>query len=235
MTGSAHDGDLPQTPDAATPRYVVIEGCIGVGKTTLTNMLSDRFASRTVLEKFEENPFLPEFYEDPVAHAFKTQMFFLLSRFKQQEELPQQELFEQRIVADYLFAKDRIFAELTLNPSELQLYDQVFDALSSKVPVPDLVVFLTAPLDIILQRIQQRGRPYEQNMDPDYLERLTAAYERFFARYDDCPTLIVDTQDLNFPERKADFEVVVGAALETIAAGKRRLTLSGDSRQPTLV
>src|SRR5690606_27207117 len=135
---------------------------------------------RRVLEVVEENPFLPEFYADPVAHAFKTQMFFLLSRFKQQEDLAQQDLFSQGLVSDYLFAKDRIFAELTLSDSELGLYDQVFHALSTKVPVPDLVVYLHAPLRVILERIQRRGRSFEQNIDPGYLERLCDAYERFF-------------------------------------------------------
>jgi deoxyadenosine/deoxycytidine kinase len=231
MGGSQRDGG----GGSDKLRYVVIEGCIGVGKTTLTHLLSERLGARVVLEQFEENPFLPEFYEDQKAHAFKTQMFFLLSRFKQQEELHQQELFESRVVSDYLFAKDRIFAELTLSDSELALYEQVFDALQSKVPTPDLIVYLHAPINVILQRIQQRGRSYEQNMDPDYLDRLSAAYERFFGRYEASPTLIVDTQDLNFPERPEDFEVLVDAALEAAETGAQRRLLTGKARQPSLV
>lgn len=216
-------------------RYVVVEGCIGVGKTTLTHLLSERLAARRVLEIVEENPFLPEFYADPVAHAFKTQMFFLLSRFKQQEDLAQQDLFSQALVSDYLFAKDRIFAELTLNDSELGLYDQVFHALSTKVPVPDLVVYLHAPLEVILARIQRRGRSFEQDIDPDYLERLCDAYERFFARYDSCPTLIVDTEGLNFPERAEDLDVLLSAANDAVSRGERRRILGGQSRQQSLM
>lgn len=216
-------------------RYVVVEGCIGVGKTTLTHLLCERLGARRVLEVVEENPFLPEFYADPVAHAFKTQMFFLLSRFKQQEELAQQDLFTQALVSDYLFAKDRIFAELTLSDSELNLYDQVFTALSTKVPVPDLVIYLRAPLHVIQERIQRRGRSFEQNMDPDYLERLCDSYERFFARYDACPTLIVDTEDLNFPQRSADLEILFRAAEAAVAEGAPRRILRGEPRQPSLV
>lgn len=216
-------------------RYIVIEGCIGVGKTTLTHLLSERLEARVVLEQFEENPFLTEFYEDQVAHAFKTQMFFLLSRFKQQEELHQQDLFASRVVSDYLFAKDRIFAELTLSASELTLYEQVFDALQSKVPRPDLVIYLHAPVNVILERVQKRGRSYEQNIDPDYFERLNDGYERFFEKFTECPALIVNTEDLNFPDEPADFEVLVEAALEAAAAGSQTRLLTGKERQPRLV
>lgn len=234
MSGSQEPGGASAS-GRREMRYVVVEGCIGVGKTTLTHILSERLGARRVLEVVEENPFLPEFYADPVAHAFKTQMFFLLSRFKQQEELAQQDLFKQTIVSDYLFAKDRIFAELTLSPSELNLYDQVFNALSTKVPVPDLVVYLHAPLRVIQGRIQKRGRTFEQNIDPAYLERLCDAYERFFARYDACPTLVVDTEDLNFPENSEDVDVLFRAAEATVAEGARRRILRGEPRQPSLV
>lgn len=234
MVGSPLSEDL--APPSRGLRYVVVEGCIGVGKTTLTHLLSAHLKARTVLEVVEENPFLPEFYEDPKAHAFKTQMFFLLSRFKQQEGLGQQSLFEASTVSDYLFAKDRIFAELTLNDSELGLYDQVFQALSTKVPTPDLVIYLHAPLEVILQRIQKRGRSFEQNIDPLYLERLCSAYERFFARYEGCPTLIVDTEDLNFPEREEDLSALVAAARDVAEGGERRRILSGKAaRQQSFV
>lgn len=216
--------------------YVAIEGCIGVGKTTLTGLLSRELGGRTVLEVVEENPFLPEFYADPVAHAFKTQMFFLLSRFKQQESIAQRDLFDRgAVVADYLFAKDRIFAELTLAAHELNLYDQVFRALESKVLVPDLVIYLQAPLEVILKRIARRGREFEKDIDPGYLERLVDGYQRFFAHFDACPLLIVDTEDLNFPERREDLDIVLAAAHETAQGGQRRRVLTGDDRQPTLV
>jgi deoxyguanosine kinase len=231
MVGSVRNDELAKRTRGL--RYVVVEGCIGVGKTTLTHLLSRHLTARTVLEIVEENPFLPEFYEDPKAHAFKTQMFFLLSRFKQQQELGQQSLFEASTVSDYLFAKDRIFAELTLSDSELGLYDQVFQALSTKVPVPDLVIYLHAPLDVILQRIQRRGRSFEQNMDPAYLERLCSAYERFFARYTGCPTLLVDTEDLNFPERQEDLQVLLAAAADVRQSGEGRRILTGKTARQT--
>ena len=156
-------------------RYVTVEGCIGVGKTTLTHLLSGALGARTVLEVVEENPFLPDFYKDKASHAFKTQMFFLLSRFKQQEALQQGDLFSSTVVSDYLFAKDRIFAELTLSSSEMALYDQIFRALSSKVRAPDLVIYLHAPMSTILERIERRGRSFEKDIDRGYLEDLVNA------------------------------------------------------------
>jgi deoxyguanosine kinase len=217
-------------PSISRLPYITVEGCIGVGKTTLTHLLSQRFAAQTVLEVVEENPFLAEFYEDKVAHAFKTQMFFLLSRFKQQEALQQAELFSRGVVSDYLFAKDRIFAELTLSASEMALYDQIFTALQKRLRAPDVVVYLHAPMDVILERIARRGRSFEQNMDRGYLESLVDAYGRFFAAYDEAPVLFVDTSALNFPADEADLEVV----LHTLAdfprpGGPRRLQLLGRS------
>jgi deoxyguanosine kinase len=217
-------------------RYITVEGCIGVGKTTLTHLLSGALSARTVLEIVEENPFLPEFYKDKTAHAFKTQMFFLLSRFKQQEALLQGDLFADAVVSDYLFAKDRIFAELTLSPSEMSLYDQIFRALASKVRKPDLVVYLHAPMDIVLKRIARRDRYFERDMDKRYLEDLVAAYGRFFSSYDDAPVLMIDTADLNFPERDGDLAVVLDA-IKQFPPGEKRRVISGkrDERQPTLV
>jgi deoxyguanosine kinase len=221
---------------AARLPYVVVEGCIGVGKTTLTHLLSTSFAAKTVLEVVEENPFLPDFYKDKAAHAFKTQMFFLLSRFKQQEALLQGDLFQKNVVSDYLFDKDRIFAELTLSPSELGLYDQIFHALASRVRAPDLVVYLHAPMDVILQRIQRRGRPFEQNMDRVYLEDLVAAYNRFFARYDKAPVLSVDTSQLDFPGREPDQAYILDVLQKFPSSSDvRRMSIGGSVAQPTLV
>jgi deoxyguanosine kinase len=227
--------------DAVLPlsrlRYVTVEGCIGVGKTTLTHLLSGALGARTVLEIVEENPFLPEFYRDKVAHAFKTQMFFLLSRFKQQEALLQTDLFNNTVVSDYLFAKDRIFAELTLSASEMALYDQIFRALSSKVRAPDLVIYLHAPMEVILERIERRGRPFEKDMDRSYLESLVDAYGRFFASYEDAPVLTVDTADLNFPASPSDLEVVLSTLNSFPSDGRRRHVLKGKTgdRQPALI
>ncbi len=227
-------------------RYITVEGCIGVGKTTLTHLVAEHLKSRSVLEIVEENPFLPDFYRDQVAHAFKTQMFFLLSRFKQQEALLQGDLFdgEGGVVSDYLFAKDRIFAELTLSASEMGLYDQIFRALQSRIRNPDLVIYLHAPMDVILERIARRGRSFEKDINRGYLESLVDAYGRFFAEYDDAPVLMIDTSDLNFPKRQEDLDVL----FETLTQfpegapggkgfpgakgdGRQRLTLNG--RPPT--
>lgn len=208
------------------PRYIAIEGCIGVGKTTLTRILAESFKARTVLEVVEENPFLPDFYRDARAHAFKTQIFFLLSRFKQQENLAQGDLFTRFTVADYLFAKDRIFAELTLTDAELELYLEMFRVLNARVAKPDLVIYLQAPLPVILERIRQRGRSFERDIDPIYLRNLTASYARFFSAYDETPLLIVDTSELNFPARESDVKIII-EAMQQIEHGTHCLNASG--------
>lgn len=218
-------------------RYVTVEGCIGVGKTTLTHLLSQALSARTILEVVEDNPFLPDFYQDKVAHSFKTQMFFLLSRFKQQDALQQGDLFTGAVVSDYLFDKDRIFAELTLSSSEMALYDSIFRALSSKVRAPELVVYLHAPMDVILERIAKRGRSFEKDMDVGYLRDLVEAYGRFFQSYDDAPVLMVDTADLNFPANERDLAVVIEAVRSFQADGPKRRMITGprNERQGTLV
>jgi deoxyguanosine kinase len=217
-------------------RYVTVEGCIGVGKTTLTHLVAQHLRAKPVLEIVEENPFLPEFYRDQVAHAFKTQMFFLLSRFKQQEALLQGDLFdgEGGVVSDYLFAKDRIFAELTLSSSEMGLYDQIFQALAQRIRRPDLIIYLHAPMEVILERIARRGRSFEKDIDRGYLESLVDAYGRFFADYSGAPVLMIDTADLNFPERAEDLDVIfetLGQFPVSQGDGRQRLTLAG--RPPT--
>lgn len=228
----------PNAVTAAADRplsYVVIEGCIGVGKTTLTELFAGRLGARTVVEVVEENPFLPDFYKDQKAHAFKTQMFFLLSRFKQQEQIVQTDLFARAVVADYMFAKDRIFAELTLTGSEMQLYDQVYFALLNTIRPPDVVVHLKAPLSVILERIQRRGREFERDIDPVYLEKLVDAYGRFFESYTASPVLTVDTSDLNFPGSEEDTDAVLEAARSVARGSTARHLTRGESRQPTLV
>jgi deoxyadenosine/deoxycytidine kinase len=182
------------------PRYIVVEGPIGVGKTTLVRRLSERFNARTVLEIFEENPFLASFYDDPTRHAFQTEMFFLLSRYRQQEEFAQTDLFSSAHVSDYLFVKCRLFAGLTLNDHELALYDRMYNILTTQVAAPDVVVHLRAPVEVLLERIQMRGRDYEQKMDPAYLERLSALYHNYFAHYDDAPLVDVDASEVNYAQ-----------------------------------
>lgn len=192
-------------------RYIVVEGPIGVGKTSLSNILSERLNARRILEVVEENPFLANFYADRQKFAFQTQIFFLLSRFRQQQELLQQELFSSATVSDYLFAKDRIFACLNLDGPELGLYDRVFDAVGPRVTKPDLVIYLQARMDVLLHRIKKRGREFERKFDAAYLESLVHAYNDFFAHYTETPLLVVDTSDIDFVNNEGDRENLINA------------------------
>ena len=196
-------------------RYIVVEGPIGVGKSSLTNLLSRRFEARRVMEVVEENPFLASFYGDRAKYAFQTQMFFLLSRFRQQQELFQQDLFSSVTVADYLFAKDRIFAGLTLDPNELSLYDRVYEALGPRVTRPDLVIYLQARLDVLLARIRKRGREFERRFDEKYLEALCRGYNDYFFHYTDTPLLVVNTSEIDFVNNPEDLENLVSVITQT--------------------
>jgi len=199
-------------------RYIVVEGPIGVGKTSLTRALAQRFSGRTVFEQVEENPFLASFYQDRNKHAFQTQLFFLLSRFKQQQELFQQDLFSRVTVSDYLFAKDRIFASITLDPNELALYERVYEHLGPRVMRPDLVIYLQARLEVLLARIRKRGREFARKFDPEYLAELARTYNDFFHRYDETPLLVINTSDIDFVESERDFEELI-RAVGSIRAG----------------
>jgi deoxyadenosine/deoxycytidine kinase len=196
-------------------RYIVVEGPIGVGKSSLTNLLAERFHARRVMEVVEENPFLSSFYADRNKFAFQTQMFFLLSRFKQQQELFQQDLFNSVTVSDYLFAKDRIFAHLTLDPNELALYERVFEALGPRVTKPDLVIYLQARNDVLMGRIKKRGREFERKFDPTYLEDLCRRYNDFFFHYVDTPLLVVNTSEIDFVNNQADLENLINVVRQT--------------------
>ena len=202
------------------PRYIVVEGPIGVGKTTLVKALSKRFGARSIFEVVEENPFLADFYTDRDLYAFQTQVFFLLSRFRQQEELAQADLFQQVVVSDYLFAKDRIFAELTLNGPELGLYHRVYDALAPRVPRPDLVIYLQARIEVLLDRIKERGRTFERDFDPKYLTDLCQIYNDYFFRYDDTPLLVVNTSDVNLRDSRAAMDDLV-EQISTLRGGTK--------------
>lgn len=211
-------------------RYIVVEGPIGVGKSSLTNILAQRFGGRKVMEVVEENPFLSSFYSDRAKYAFQTQMFFLLSRFKQQQELFQQDLFNSVTISDYLFAKDRIFACLTLDPHELALYDRVFEALGPRVTKPDLVIYLQARIEVLLARIKKRGREFERKFDPVYLEELCRAYNEFFFHYGETPLLVINTSEIDFVNNEADLENLLNVIRKTRKGTHHYIPLS--SRKP---
>ncbi|MDF1535650.1 MAG: deoxynucleoside kinase [bacterium] len=190
-------------------RYIVVEGPIGVGKTSLVQMLGEVFASRVILEKAAENPFLPKFYTNPAGFAFQTQMFFLLSRYQQQRELAQQELFSQSVICDYLFAKDRIFASVNLDGDELALYQQIYSLLDQRIPKPDLVIYLQSPPEVLQQRIRMRGRSFEREISREYIEAVNEGYNRFFFNYSETPLLIINTAEVDFVRRPEDFQDLV--------------------------
>jgi deoxyadenosine/deoxycytidine kinase len=189
--------------------YVAIEGAIGAGTTTLTELLADRLDADSVLERFEENPFLERFYEDRDRWAFQTQLAFLASRFRQQKELSERDLFRDVTVSDYTFDKDRIFARQTLGGDELQLYESLFRLMEPTVPTPDLVVYLRSSPERLLKNIEKRDRPYERDMDPDYIEGLHAAYDQYFRQYDRTPLLVVNVADLDFVEHADDLRILM--------------------------
>ena len=187
-------------------RYVVIEGVIGAGKTTLASLISRRFGARLIKEQFEENPFLERFYEDRERWGFQTQLAFLASRFRQQQSLGGRDLFHDVVVSDYAFDKDRIFARLNLTGDELQLYDTMFRIMQPSIPVPDLVVYLQSTTERLMAQIRSRGRTFEKNMDPGYIEALNQAYNAYFFHYDRSPLLIVNAARLDFVENSVDLE-----------------------------
>jgi len=191
-------------------RYIAVEGPVGAGKTTLATLLAERTGGRLLAEPVEENPFLASFYEDRKKHAFQTQLFFLLSRFQQQQALFQQDLFSQVTVADYLFAKDRIFASLTLDANELALYQRIYEMLGPRIVKPDLVVYLQARVEVLQARIRKRGRDFERAIDPAYLESLARAYGDFFFHYDETPLLVVNASDVDLGAPGEELEALLG-------------------------
>lgn len=200
-------------------RHIVVEGPIGVGKTSLARRLAHAFGADLLLEKAEQNPFLERFYQDPRAGAFPAQLYFLMQRAEQLRALRQADLFRPRLVADYLFDKDRVFAALNLDEHEFALYDRIFRELALEVPEPDLVIYLQAPVDVLLKRIAQRGIPYEQNITAEYLERLSEAYIKFFYHYDRSPLLIVNTRDINPVDSERDYAMLLDR-IRSVSSGR---------------
>ena len=187
-------------------QYIVVEGPIGVGKTSLTKLLAKEFNARCLLEKPEENPFLSHFYQDRKKYAFQAQVFFLLTRFQQQQEIAQLDLFNQVTISDYLFDKDRLFALLNLDGNEFVLYEKIFQLLVGRIPAPDLVIYLQAKPEVLLQRIKSRNIAYEKEMEFDYLKKLTESYNSYFFQYNQSPLLVVNTSEIDFVRRKEDFD-----------------------------
>ncbi len=191
-----------------------IEGVIGAGKTSLARLLSERLDARTVCEEVEGNPFLAPFYKDRKSYAFQTQLWFLLSRHRQlTQELIQQDLFFQTTISDYLFAKDRIFAVINLNESELALYNSIVNVIERDVPKADLVIYLQASTDTLMRRIEKRARPFERAIERKYIENLGEAYNQFFFHYNDSPLLIINTDNIDFVGNNEDLDEIVDQIL----------------------
>ena len=203
-------------------RYIVVEGPIGVGKTTLAKRLAASLGGEALLEAPEENPFLPRFYENPRMTALATQLFFLLQRVRQLNDIRQTDMFSAVRVGDFMIEKDRMFAELTLDPDELALYRQVYEHIAGATVIPDLVIYLQAPVDVLLRRIGARGIHYEHSMDPRYLDRIASAYTRFFHHYEDAPLVIVNAAEIDFAHGDDDYDLLF-ERLRSISKGRHYL------------
>ena len=200
--------------------YIAIEGAIGVGKTSLANLMSKELGARLVLEEFEENPFLPDFYKDPERYAFQAQLFFLLQRYRQQQELRQVDMFQNLLVTDYMFVKDRLFASLNLNEKEMQLYDTVANLLERNIIKPDLVIYLQADTDTLMKNIAVRGREMEQDITWDYIDALNQVYTEYFFRYQETPLVIINTSNIDFVHNQNDLEEVINYIRQPISGTK---------------
>lgn len=211
-------------------RYIAVEGPIGVGKSSLVKILAEDLGARIVLERPDDNPFLPLFYQDRSKHSFQTQIFFLLSRYRQQVELKQQDLFAQKVVCDYLFAKDHIFAQLNLTDDELGLYQGIFQLLDQRLPKPDATIFLQADPDILMKRIRKRKKDYEKDIDPEYVRAVSQAYSQFFFQYGEAPLLVVNTSGLDFVAKPSDYELLKHQLIHLIKSGQERHYVTIDQR-----
>lgn len=208
--------------------YINVEGPIGAGKTSLAKILADRLSARLILEETEQNPFLPDFYKDRRRYAFQTQLFFLLSRHRQQQELFATDLFHKKVVSDYFFDKDRIFASVTLDERELHLYERVLSALERDVPRPDLVLFLQTSSEVLLRRIKERNRTYEKNVDLNYIRELNEAYNYYFFHYTKTPLLVVNTDRIDFVNNQKDLQDLLNL-LSTPLSGTKYYVPMGEA------
>tara|TARA_A100001011_G_scaffold202506_1_gene210909 strand:- start:56515 stop:57156 length:642 start_codon:yes stop_codon:yes gene_type:complete len=200
--------------------YLAIEGVIGVGKTSLANLLEEKLNAKLVMEKFDENPFLSEFYNDPERYAFQTQLFFLLSRYRQQNDLRQTNVFNKLVITDYMFIKDRLFASLNLDDKEMSLYDSVAKILEKNIIQPDIVIYLQADTSTLIKRISKRGRDFENKISPDYIEALNEVYNEYFFRYQKSPLLIINTNDIDFVNNKKDLEELISYIRQPVSGTK---------------
>ncbi|HED11332.1 MAG TPA: deoxynucleoside kinase [Caldithrix abyssi] len=190
-------------------KYITVEGVIGAGKTSLAEKLSQWFGAYLVLEEFETNPFLSDFYNDRRRYAFQTQIFFLLSRFRQQEELRQYDLFHDRIISDYMFQKDRIFATINLSEAEMKLYDGLARIMEQQIAIPDFVIYLKTSTARLMRNIRQRGRDMEKNMDESYIDNLNMLYDDFFQHFTFAPVITITMDELDFIKHREDFKYII--------------------------
>lgn len=209
------------------PKYISVEGVIGVGKTTFAEMLADCLEAELLREEVLENPFLVDFYKNRKRFAFSCQLFFLIARFQQQQQLMIRDLFAQRIVADYLFAKDSIFASVNLSERELALYEKIAPVLARDIPKPDLVIYLQAETTTLIERIRKRNLSFEKSIDTDYIESLNKAYDYFFFDYTETPLLVVKTDDIDFVNNPDQFDDLIDQIQKPIA-GKIYYVPSGE-------
>ena len=200
--------------------YIAIEGPIGLGKTSLAQLLSKELGARLVLEDFEDNPFLPDFYNDPERFGFQTQLFFLLQRYRQQQDLRQVDMFQKLLITDYMFVKDRLFASLNLGDKEMQLYDTVASLLERNIIRPDIVIYLQADTDVLMKNIEKRGRNMEKNVTWEYIDALNQVYTEYFFRYQDTPLVIINTNNIDFVENEKDLKEVIDYIRQPVSGTK---------------
>ena len=200
--------------------YIAIEGPIGVGKTSLAEIIADKLNTRKVLEDFKDNPFLDNFYDNIEEYAFQTQMFFLLQRYKQQQGIKQLDVHQKGVVTDYMFDKDRLFASFTLNEPEMELYSRVADILEQDIIKPDLVVYLQADTSLLMQYIKKRGRNLEKGVTSDYIDLVNQRYQEFFVNYEDTPLLIINTNNIDFVENPRDLDELLGIIQKPVQGTK---------------